>query len=120
MAARDATMRDAREAAVRDSAEPCGEVRGKPVLRGSGGTERAIRPNDQRPGKDVAREQEEMSWASRSSAGEEGHARDASRGDAGGESGDSRVCGGRGGVLGRTAAASGRGRQRGVVPVVEG
>src|SRR5438876_6133912 len=107
MARRDGKLSGAREAAVRGSAEPRREVRGEALLRGSGAAQRVVRPNDQRPGTDLAREQEEMPWASRPRAGEEGHASDAGGGDAGGESGDSRVRGGRVGIIGRTAAAPG-------------
>src|SRR5271155_126013 len=107
MAARGSTMLGTRQATLRDSAEPRGEVRGKTALRGSGGIERALRPNDQRPGTDVAEEQEEMPRSSRTGRGEEGHAGDAGRGHAGGESGNSRVCGGSVGDMVRTGATSG-------------
>src|SRR5881396_734176 len=103
MAAREAQMPQSREAAIRDSVEPRGKVCGKARLQGKGAAERAVRPNDQRPGADVASEQEEMPWASRPRAGEEGHASDAGRGAAGGEPGDCRIRGGSGGVMGRTA-----------------
>ena len=110
----------ARAAAARGRVDPPGAVREKALLRGRGATQRAVRPDDQRPGTELARAQEEMPWASRSRPGEEGHASAARGGALGGESGHCRVCGGRRGVLGGTATASGRDRQRRVVRLLEG
>src|SRR3954454_12915125 len=112
MAEREGKLPAAREAAVRGGAEPPGALRGQALLRGDGAAQRAVRPDDQRPGTDLAREQEEVPGTTRPRQGEEGHAGDAGGGDAGGDPGNPRVCGGSVGVIGRPTTAPCRGGQR--------